>query len=87
MCIRDRMKMVTTMMPIMFTVFSIFLPAGLTLYILTNTVLGMVQQEIINRVNKTGAVKVAAAEPTVEVLDALVKKPSASKKSPGSKKK
>lgn len=82
-----QMKMVTTMMPIMFTVFSIFLPAGLTLYILTNTVLGMVQQEIINRVNKTGAAKVAAAEPTVEVLDAPVKNPSAGKKSPGSKKK
>jgi membrane protein insertase Oxa1/YidC/SpoIIIJ len=79
--------MVTTMMPIMFTVFSIFLPAGLTLYILTNTVLGMVQQEIINRVNKTGAGQAAAAEPTVEVLDAPAKKPSVSKKSPGSKKK
>ncbi len=67
-----QMKMVTTMMPIMFTVFSIFLPAGLTLYILTNTLLGMVQQEIINRVNKTGAV--ATVTPAVEVIDAPVKK-------------
>ena len=82
-----QMKMVTTMMPIMFTVFSIFLPAGLTLYILTNTVLGMVQQEIINRVNKTGSGKAAAVEPTVEVLDAPVKKSPGNKKSPGSKKK
>lgn len=42
-------KMMSTMMPIMFTGFSIFLPAGLTLYILTNTVLGMIQQAIVNR--------------------------------------
>ena len=42
-------KMMTVLMPVMFTVFSIFLPAGLTLYILTNTVLGMIQQAIVNR--------------------------------------
>lgn len=48
-----QMKPVMTMMPIMFTVFSIFLPAGLTLYILTNTVLGIVQQEVINYVNRS----------------------------------
>ena len=78
-----QMKMVTTMMPIMFTVFSIFLPAGLTLYILTNTALGMVQQEIINRVNKNGgpAVAAAAPAPAVEVLDAPAKKPIRRKKS------
>jgi membrane protein insertase Oxa1/YidC/SpoIIIJ len=72
------------MMPIMFTVFSIFLPAGLTLYILTNTVLGMVQQEVINRVNKTGSA--SKSEPAVEVIDAPGKKSSGGKKSPSKKK-
>jgi membrane protein insertase Oxa1/YidC/SpoIIIJ len=33
----------------MFTVFTVFVPAGLTLYILTNTVLGMLQQAFVNR--------------------------------------
>lgn len=42
-------KAMTSMMPVMFTVFTIFVPAGLTLYILTNTVLGMIQQAVVNR--------------------------------------
>lgn len=42
-------KMMANMMPVIFTFFSLFLPAGLTLYILTNTLLGMVQQAVINR--------------------------------------
>jgi YidC/Oxa1 family membrane protein insertase len=42
-------KMMANMMPVIFTFFSLFLPAGLTLYILTNTVLGMAQQAVINR--------------------------------------
>lgn len=42
-------KMMVTMMPVMFTVFTVFVPAGLTLYIMTNTVLGMVQQAVVNR--------------------------------------
>jgi YidC/Oxa1 family membrane protein insertase len=37
------------MMPVMFTAFSIFLPSGLTVYILTNTLLTMVQQWWMNR--------------------------------------
>jgi membrane protein insertase Oxa1/YidC/SpoIIIJ len=48
------------MMPIMFTVFTIFVPAGLTLYIMTNTVLGMIQQAVINR----GQQSPAKASPT-----------------------
>jgi YidC/Oxa1 family membrane protein insertase len=39
-------------MPVMFTAFSIFLPSGLTIYILTNTVLTFVQQFWINRGDK-----------------------------------
>lgn len=42
-------KAMMVMMPVMFTAFSIFLPAGLTIYILTNTLLTMVQQLWLNR--------------------------------------
>lgn len=42
-------RMISNMMPILFTVFSLFLPAGLTLYILTNTLLSMIQQAVLNR--------------------------------------
>jgi YidC/Oxa1 family membrane protein insertase len=41
-------KNMMMMMPIMFTGMSLFLPAGLTLYILTNTVLSIVQQRFVN---------------------------------------
>ncbi len=46
------------MMPIMFTVFMLFLPAGLVLYIFVNTLLGMAQQYYIKR---KGATEPAAA--------------------------
>ncbi|MBI5490817.1 MAG: YidC/Oxa1 family insertase periplasmic-domain containing protein [Deltaproteobacteria bacterium] len=36
-------------MPIMFTVFMLFLPSGLNLYIFVNTVLSIVQQQVTNR--------------------------------------
>lgn len=52
-------KMMSNLMPVMFTVFSIFLPAGLTLYIMTNTVLGMIQQGVINRNQKRSNAVVA----------------------------
>lgn len=42
-------KMMTNFMPILFTGFSLFIPAGLTLYIMTSTVLGMIQQAVINK--------------------------------------
>ncbi len=50
-------KMMANMMPVMFTFVSVFLPAGLTLYIMTNTMLGMLQQFVINR----GGLKVLTA--------------------------
>ncbi len=43
-------RTMVTMMPLMFTVFTIFVPAGLTVYILTNTVLGMAQQVVTKRI-------------------------------------
>jgi YidC/Oxa1 family membrane protein insertase len=42
-------KMMLYMMPIMFTGFTLFVPSGLTLYILTNTVLAMGHQIWMNR--------------------------------------
>ena len=47
--IDPQQKSMMTIMPIMFTGMSIFLPAGLALYILTNTVLSMLQQRLINK--------------------------------------
>jgi YidC/Oxa1 family membrane protein insertase len=45
----QQQKMMMYMMPVMFMFFTILLPSGLTLYILTNTVLSMVQQWWFNR--------------------------------------
>jgi YidC/Oxa1 family membrane protein insertase len=42
-------KMMMYFMPIMFTAFMLFLPSGLTLYILVNTVLSIAHQTIIQR--------------------------------------
>jgi YidC/Oxa1 family membrane protein insertase len=42
-------KMMMYMMPVMFTAFTLFVPSGLTLYILTNTVISMAHQAWMNR--------------------------------------
>jgi YidC/Oxa1 family membrane protein insertase len=42
-------KMMMYMMPVMFTFFTLFVPSGLTLYILTNTLLSMAHQAWMNR--------------------------------------
>ncbi|MNC98792.1 membrane protein insertase [compost metagenome] len=41
------------MMPAMFTVFMLFLPAGLGIYFLTNTWLGILQQLAVERYYKS----------------------------------
>ena len=51
----QQQKMMMYMMPVMFMVFTLFLPSGLTLYILTNTLLTMAQQWWINRSEPTPA--------------------------------
>jgi len=43
-------KMMLYFMPALFTVMMLFLPAGLGIYMLTNSVLGIVQQQIVERV-------------------------------------
>lgn len=40
-------KMMLYFMPIMFTVFMLFLPAGLGVYMLTNSLLGIGQQQLV----------------------------------------
>jgi YidC/Oxa1 family membrane protein insertase len=57
----QQQKAMMYMMPVMFTAFSIFLPSGLTLYILTNTLLTMVQQGWMNRHDLAAAPRPAKA--------------------------
>lgn len=45
----QQQKMMSIMMPVMFTGFSLFLPAGLSIYTLTSYLFGIVQQLYINR--------------------------------------
>jgi membrane protein insertase Oxa1/YidC/SpoIIIJ len=40
------------MMPIMFTAFSLVLPSGLALYMLTSYLMGIVQQLYVNHVDR-----------------------------------
>lgn len=48
----QQQKIMAVMMPIMFTGFQIFLPAGLAVYVLTNYLLGIVHQMVINRLER-----------------------------------
>jgi YidC/Oxa1 family membrane protein insertase len=55
------------MMPIMITVFMLFLPQGLTLYMFTNSALGIAQQRFIEyRLGKVTAA--AGVAPVTEVV-------------------
>ena len=46
-------KLMTTIMPILFTAMMLFLPSGLVVYILCNTLLGIAQQAYMNKVVAT----------------------------------
>jgi YidC/Oxa1 family membrane protein insertase len=48
----QQQKMMSVMMPVMFTVFSLFLPAGLAIYTLTSYLIGILQQLYINHVDR-----------------------------------
>jgi len=48
----QQQKMMSIMMPIMFTVFSLFLPAGLAIYTLTSYLIGILQQLLVNWMDK-----------------------------------
>ncbi len=58
-------KIMMYMMPIMITVFMLFLPAGLCLYMVTSSMLGLAQQQTIHRAldRKTAAEKSAQKAP------------------------
>jgi YidC/Oxa1 family membrane protein insertase len=45
----QQQKMMSIMMPVMFTGFSLFLPAGLSIYTLTSYLFGILQQLFVNR--------------------------------------
>jgi YidC/Oxa1 family membrane protein insertase len=63
-------KMMMYMMPVMFTAFTLFVPAGLTLYILTNTLLSMGHQAWMNRQDGGSVLGTVAAPATVEAKPA-----------------
>jgi YidC/Oxa1 family membrane protein insertase len=44
----QQQKMMAIMMPVMFTGFSLFLPAGLSIYTLTSYLIGIIQQLFVN---------------------------------------
>jgi YidC/Oxa1 family membrane protein insertase len=51
----QQQKMMAFMMPIMFTGFSLFLPAGLSTYTLTSYLLGILQQLYVNWADRRAA--------------------------------
>ena len=53
----QQQAMMSVMMPIMFTGFSLFLPSGLAVYMLTSYLLGILQQLYINYLDRKGASK------------------------------
>jgi YidC/Oxa1 family membrane protein insertase len=55
---QQQQKMMQTMMPVMFTAFSLFLPAGLAIYMLTSYLIGILQQLYVNYLDRKGAAKV-----------------------------
>jgi len=55
---QQQQQMMSYMMPVMFTAFSLFLPAGLALYMLTSYLIGILQQLYINHLDRKGATAV-----------------------------
>src|SRR6185295_3051210 len=48
----QQQAMMAVMMPVMFTAFSLFLPAGLAVYMLTSYLIGILQQLWVNHVDR-----------------------------------
>ncbi len=53
----QQQKMMAIMMPIMFTAFSLFLPAGLAVYTLTSYLIGILQQLLVNHLDRRGSLQ------------------------------
>jgi len=54
----QQQAMMSVMMPIMFTGFSLFLPSGLAVYMLTSYLFGIVQQLYVNHLDRKGKITV-----------------------------
>jgi YidC/Oxa1 family membrane protein insertase len=52
----QQQAMMSIMMPVMFTAFSLVLPSGLALYMLTSYLIGILQQLYINHLDRKGAI-------------------------------
>jgi YidC/Oxa1 family membrane protein insertase len=52
---QQQQQMMAMMMPVMFTAFSLFLPSGLAVYMLTSYLIGILQQLYINYLDRKGA--------------------------------
>jgi YidC/Oxa1 family membrane protein insertase len=63
-------KMMLYFMPAMFVVMMLFLPSGLGVYMFTNGLLGIVQQQAVERHAKRALTRGKGAEIKVEVVDA-----------------
>src|SRR5213076_1341940 len=48
----QQQKMMSMMMPVMFTAFSLMLPSGLSIYMLTSYLIGIAQQLWVNRLDR-----------------------------------
>jgi YidC/Oxa1 family membrane protein insertase len=55
---QQQQQMMSMMMPIMFTGFSLFLPAGLALYMLTSYLIGILQQLYVNHLDRKSTARV-----------------------------
>ena len=60
----QQQKMMAIMMPVMFTGFSLFLPAGLAIYTLTNSLLAILHQVVVNRMDKRMAAAAGDNQPS-----------------------
>ncbi|HEY5451928.1 MAG TPA: YidC/Oxa1 family membrane protein insertase, partial [Polyangia bacterium] len=54
----QQQAMMSVMMPIMFTGFSLFLPSGLAVYMLTSYLFGIVQQLYVNYLDRKGKITI-----------------------------
>ena len=62
-------KMMLYFMPAMFTVFMLFLPAGLGVYMFTNSILGIAQQQLVERHAKHSLAERQARMGGSEIVD------------------
>ena len=66
----QQQAMMSVMMPIMFTAFSLVLPSGLALYMLTSYLIGILQQLYVNRVDRKSGRYRVTDEPKLDLRDA-----------------